>query len=62
MSVIVESTKGEMWLLTKGAESSIIPKCISGPSKDTLKHVLDFALVKQEKSFSYPYSFVLNFS
>ncbi|ODN03513.1 putative phospholipid-transporting ATPase IF [Orchesella cincta] len=45
MSVIVENSKGELWLLTKGAESSIIPKCDDGPTQHTLKHVTDYALM-----------------
>ncbi len=51
MSVIVESNKGEMWLLTKGAESSIIPKCTYGPCVETLMHVMEFALVNNLKPF-----------
>lgn len=51
MSVIIENSKGEIWLLTKGAESSIIPKCDQGPAEDTLKHVMDFALVIPSQSF-----------
>jgi len=46
MSVIVENDKGEIWLLTKGAETAIIPRCDSGPCQETMKHVVDFALVK----------------
>lgn len=45
MSVIAENSAGEIWLLTKGAESSIIPKCDTGPTHETLKHVMDYALV-----------------
>lgn len=45
MSVIVKNDKGEIWLYTKGAESSIVPKCDAGPSNQTLEHVMDFALV-----------------
>ncbi|CAL8134314.1 unnamed protein product [Orchesella dallaii] len=45
MSVIVENSKGEKWLLTKGAESSIIPKCDHGPTHEVLKNVMDYALM-----------------
>ena len=33
MSVIVRDSNGRIKLLTKGAESSIFPKCISGIKK-----------------------------
>lgn len=45
MSVIVENDQNEIWLYTKGAESTIIPRCATGPTQETLKHVTDFALV-----------------
>jgi magnesium-transporting ATPase (P-type) len=45
MSVIIENSKGEIWLLIKGAESSLIPKCDNGPGQETMKHIVEFALV-----------------
>lgn len=45
MSVIIEDSKGQIWLLSKGAETSIMSKADSGPMKPTLKHIVDFALV-----------------
>ncbi|CAL8114228.1 unnamed protein product [Orchesella dallaii] len=45
MSVIVENSKGEKWLLTKGAESSIVPKCDHGPTHEVLKNVMDYAMM-----------------
>ena len=46
MSVVIENSKGEIWLLIKGAESSLIPKCDSGPGQETMKHIVEFALVR----------------
>ena len=45
MSVIVEDEEGCIWLFCKGAESSVIPLCNSGPINETLKHVSEFAIV-----------------
>lgn len=45
MSVIVRDPRGHLRLLTKGAESSVLPKCIKGPIEETLRHVHDYALV-----------------
>ena len=45
MSVIVRDSKGSMRLLTKGAESSIFPKCRVGPVEPTTIHINDYALV-----------------
>lgn len=46
MSVILETKDGEIWLLTKGAESTILPKGVSGPIEETYKHVDQFAEVR----------------
>jgi phospholipid-translocating ATPase len=45
MSVIVENEKGEIFVMTKGAETSLIPRCDTGPIQDVNKHVLTFAMV-----------------
>ncbi|CAG7720170.1 unnamed protein product [Allacma fusca] len=45
MSVIVENQKGEVWLLCKGAESTIIPRCDTGPSEEVMKSVIEFAMI-----------------
>ncbi len=34
-----------LWLLCKGAESAILPRCIDGPIEKTLEHINDYALV-----------------
>jgi len=50
MSVIVEDAGGRLFLITKGAESTVIPKCISSSPADLIinastAHVNDFAKV-----------------
>eukprot|EP00073_Rattus_norvegicus_P044717 XP_017446865.1 PREDICTED: probable phospholipid-transporting ATPase IF isoform X1 [Rattus norvegicus] len=45
MSVIVQAPSGEKLLFAKGAESSILPKCIGGEIAKTRIHVDEFALV-----------------
>uniref|UniRef100_A0A5F9CDT6 Phospholipid-transporting ATPase n=1 Tax=Oryctolagus cuniculus TaxID=9986 RepID=A0A5F9CDT6_RABIT len=44
MSVIVQAPSGERFLFAKGAESSILPKCIGGEIEKTRIHVDEFAL------------------
>ncbi|XP_062960453.1 phospholipid-transporting ATPase IF isoform X6 [Cynocephalus volans] len=44
MSVIVQAPSGEKFLFAKGAESSILPKCIGGEIEKTRIHVDEFAL------------------
>ncbi|KAK2497659.1 hypothetical protein MC885_019972 [Smutsia gigantea] len=44
MSVIVQAPSGEKFLFVKGAESSILPKCIGGEIEKTRVHVDEFAL------------------
>ncbi|XP_014664546.1 PREDICTED: probable phospholipid-transporting ATPase IF isoform X3 [Priapulus caudatus] len=44
MSVIVRNPKGEILLLCKGAESTLLPNVISGDADSTLQHVDDFAM------------------
>ncbi|XP_077899839.1 phospholipid-transporting ATPase IF isoform X2 [Ictidomys tridecemlineatus] len=44
MSVIVQAPSGEKLLFAKGAESSILPKCIGGEIEKTRIHVDEFAL------------------
>ncbi|KAF4520666.1 hypothetical protein B566_EDAN006342 [Ephemera danica] len=43
MSVVVKDHENHIWLVCKGAESTIIPLCSTGPKSETLKHVGDFA-------------------
>ena len=45
MSVIVRYPCGKLMLVTKGAESSVLPRCISGPINATNKHIDEYALV-----------------
>ena len=45
MSVIVRYPCGKIMLVTKGAETSVLPKCIRGPIKDSNKHIDQYALV-----------------
>ncbi|XP_075412209.1 phospholipid-transporting ATPase IF isoform X3 [Tenrec ecaudatus] len=44
MSVIVQAPSGEKFLFAKGAESSILPRCIGGEIEKTRIHVDEFAL------------------
>ncbi|XP_014638638.1 PREDICTED: probable phospholipid-transporting ATPase IF isoform X1 [Ceratotherium simum simum] len=44
MSVIVQAPSGEKFLFAKGAESSVLPKCIGGEIETTRIHVDEFAL------------------
>ncbi|XP_076370308.1 phospholipid-transporting ATPase IF-like isoform X1 [Tachypleus tridentatus] len=44
MSVIIRNEEGNIYLLCKGAESTVISKCVSGPKIETLAHVNDYAL------------------
>ena len=45
MSVIVRYPCGKIMLVTKGAETSVLPKCIRGPIKESNKHIDEYALV-----------------
>ncbi|XP_074657516.1 phospholipid-transporting ATPase IF-like isoform X2 [Tubulanus polymorphus] len=45
MSVIVRNEKGEYYLLCKGAETSVLQKCTSGPKPVTLQHVDEYAMI-----------------
>ena len=45
MSTIVLYPDDSIWLICKGAESAIIPRCIGGPIQQTLGHINDYALV-----------------
>ena len=46
MSVIVRhgGAEGKVYLITKGAESSVVPRCVSGPTRETNQHIDEFAL------------------
>ncbi|KAF4521584.1 hypothetical protein B566_EDAN001304 [Ephemera danica] len=44
MSVVVEDNEGKIWLVCKGAESSVLPMCSSGPRIETFQHVSEFAV------------------
>ena len=39
MSVIVRHPGGKIYLITKGAESSLVPRCVAGPSQQTEEHI-----------------------
>jgi len=45
MSVIVRDSAGSILLYTKGAESSIIPRCSEGPLHETNQHIDGYAAV-----------------
>lgn len=46
MSTIVLFPDDSIWLVCKGAESTIVPNCIGGPINQTLEHINDYALVR----------------
>ncbi|XP_064638514.1 phospholipid-transporting ATPase IF-like isoform X2 [Lineus longissimus] len=45
MSVIIQNPDGEIILLCKGAESSLLQRCTSGTKEATLHHVNEYAMV-----------------
>ena len=67
MSVIVrEEESGRIWLLTKGAESSVLTRCINDTktlNDVTLSHIDHFAMVSHIDHFatiSYKNPFVID--
>ena len=46
MSTIVLFPDDSIWLLCKGAESAVVPRCTNGPIEETLDHINDYALVQ----------------
>ncbi|TRY75598.1 hypothetical protein TCAL_01615, partial [Tigriopus californicus] len=44
MSVIVRKPEGTIWVLCKGADSSLLSICTSGPFEETAEQVNDFAM------------------
>ena len=44
MSVILQHSNGKLYLITKGAESTVLPRCVSGPAFETNSHIDEFAL------------------
>jgi len=53
MSVIYQFPDGSIRLVCKGAESSVLPRCIDGPVDQTLSHIDDYALVNCPPTFPY---------
>lgn len=53
MSMIVQFPDDSIWLLCKGAESTVLPHCVAGSRTETEKHIKDYAMVNT----SY-YSFI----
>lgn len=45
--VLFFSSLGKIWMICKGAESTIIHKSTSGPKDEVLQHVNDFAVVRK---------------
>lgn len=48
MSTIIRTSRGEIWLYTKGAESHVFPLCLTNPEQESLrmitqKHINEFA-------------------
>lgn len=44
MSVIVKKPDGTIWVMCKGADSSLLSICTSGPCEETAEHVNEFAM------------------
>jgi len=62
MSTIVLFPDDSIWLLCKGAESAVVPRCTNGSIEDTLDHINDYALVQKKiivvvKRKFYPFFF-----
>jgi len=55
MSVILEDEQGRIFLISKGAESTLLPKCQQSSSPETpgmcAKHVTEFANVTSMQKF-----------
>lgn len=64
MSTIVLYPDDSIWLICKGAESTIVPNCIGGPINQTLDHINDYALVSLHLaligSFQFIFCLLLN--
>lgn len=45
MSVIVQYPDESIWLICKGAESTVLPRCNVGFVQETEQHIKDYALV-----------------
>lgn len=45
MSVIYQFPDNTIWLLCKGAESTVLPRCSFGPVEETENHIKDYAMV-----------------
>ena len=45
MSVILETPTKDILMLCKGADSHVIPRCITGPAQETLAHIDKYAMV-----------------
>lgn len=45
MSVIVQYPDGSLWMLCKGAESTVLPRCVMGSILETERHIQDYAMV-----------------
>jgi len=52
MSVILEDSVGEIWLLSKGAESTLFPNSVSGPKLESSQHIEEFAQVSRDLTVS----------
>jgi phospholipid-transporting ATPase len=44
MTVVVQSGEGDVFIFSKGADSSVIPKCTSGPIDETIQTVQNFSV------------------
>jgi phospholipid-translocating ATPase len=51
MSVIVQFPDESIYLLCKGAESTVLPKCVAGSIDETEQHIKDYAMVKRIQIF-----------
>lgn len=45
MSVIVQFPDDSIWLLCKGAESTVLPHCLAGSTTATEQHIKDYAIL-----------------
>jgi magnesium-transporting ATPase (P-type) len=49
--VIVQFPDESIYLLCKGAESTVLPKCVAGSIDETEQHIKDYAMVKRIQIF-----------
>ena len=60
MSVIVRDPDSRVILVTKGAESSVLPRCAEGPKEQTNGHIDEYAVVGLRQEINNQQSWALS--